>query len=61
MMIGKGLNKNLLVKYSWIIQHNKVNRRIHIFNYVDKPDFSMIELITYEKNENKLQTKFLIG
>ena len=60
MMIGKGLNKKSMAYVGNIVgfiqHHIRVNKcGFHIFNYVDKPDFSMIELTQLIEKKMKIK------
>ena len=71
MMIGKGQNKKSMAYVGNIVAFIKnrlenIEAGFHIFNYADKPDFSMVELT--QKIEEKMKTKlpsikipFLLG
>lgn len=71
MMIGKGQNKKSMAYVGNIVAFiknrlEKIEPGFHIFNYVDKPDFSMVELtrIIEEKMKIKLPSikiPYLLG
>ena len=59
LMIGKGLNKKSMAYVgnvvSFIQQRLKVNQSgFHVFNYADKPDFSMTELTQLIEKKMKI-------
>lgn len=56
MMIGKGQNKKSMAYVGNIValikdRLDKVESGFHIFNYADKPDFSMTELVSVIENK----------
>ena len=60
MMIGKGQNKKSMAYVGNIValiknKLEKIEPGFHIFNYADKPDFSMVELT--QKIEEKMKIK----
>lgn len=60
MMIGKGQNKKSMAYIGNIValiknRLEKIKPGFHIFNYADKPDFSMVELT--QKIEEKMKIK----
>lgn len=71
LMIGKGLNKKSmayvgniasLIKFKLINNQNKLS----IYNYSDKPDLNMLELVSFIENKTniktpKLQIPYLLG
>ena len=71
MMVGKGQNKKSLAYITNIvtfIRHclDKSEAGYHVFNYADKPDFSMVELVSVIESKmdisiSKLKIPYLIG
>jgi nucleoside-diphosphate-sugar epimerase len=59
MMIGKGQNKKSMAYVGNIVAFikdrlEKNELGYHVFNYVDKPDFNMVELVSVVENKMKL-------
>jgi GlcNAc-P-P-Und epimerase len=60
MMIGKGKNKKSMAYVGNVVAFikNRLQKQelgFHVFNYVDKPDFSMNELVSVIENKMKLK------
>ncbi len=58
MMIGKGQNKKSMAYVGNIValiknRLEKIEAGYHIFNYADKPDFSMVELTQTDRRKNE--------
>lgn len=59
MMIGKGVNKKSMAYVGNVVAFikNRIEKSelgFHIFNYADKPDFSMIELVNLIEGKMKI-------